>query len=140
MAHPTILAARSQLPFAPHLRVFFSVLRRADEHLDQVIVQAVEELALEGPLELWIVEIARVQVVVVGVDLGLGKSRTQYHLNAIALCSRTKRDKRMLIELELIEHLGKAVRGHTAIVKSVPQHPFILSKNSLCSATIWSRT
>src|SRR4029077_3568742 len=35
--------------------VLFAALRRAGEHFDQVVVQAVEELALEGPFELWMV-------------------------------------------------------------------------------------
>jgi len=108
----------SQLAFAAHLRVLFAVLRGADEHLDQVIVQAVEELALEGPLELRVVEIARVQVVIVGVDLGLGESRAEDHLDAVALRPRAERHQRMLIELELIEHLRKSVRGHDGIVEA----------------------
>ncbi len=50
--------------------MLFAVLRSADEHLHQVIVQAVEDLALEGPLELRVVEIARMQLEVIGVDAG----------------------------------------------------------------------
>lgn len=107
--HPIDFPASSQLAFALHLRVFFAVLWRADKHLDQVIVQAVEDLSLEGPLKLRIFEIARMQIVIVDVDLGLGKSRAEYHLNAVTLGPRAERHQRMLIELQLIEHLGEMV-------------------------------
>jgi len=93
------------------------MLRGTNEHLDQVIVQAVEDLALEGPLKLRIVEIARMQIVVVSMNFGLSESGTEYHLNPIALGARAERDQRMLIELELIEYLSEAVRGHTRILK-----------------------
>ncbi|MGB9206173.1 MAG: hypothetical protein WCB94_19605, partial [Terriglobales bacterium] len=64
----------SQLALALHLLVLFAVLRCADEHLDQIIVQAIEELALEGPLELRVVEIAGMQFEAVGVDRRLGEA------------------------------------------------------------------
>lgn len=44
-----------------------AVLRGADEHLDEVVVEGVVELALETPLELWAVEVAGVKVEVVSV-------------------------------------------------------------------------
>ena len=100
--------------------MLFAVLWCADEHLDQIIVQAVEELALEGPLKLRIVEIARMQVVVVGVDHGLGKARTQDNLDAVALRPRTERHQRMLIQLELIEDAGQWVRTHSGILNALP--------------------
>jgi hypothetical protein len=39
-----------------------AVLRGADEHLDEIIMQRVEELTLETPFELRVIEIARMQV------------------------------------------------------------------------------
>src|SRR5579864_4086565 len=45
-----------------------AILWRADEHLDEVVVQRVVELALEGPFKLRVVEVAGMQVEVVSVD------------------------------------------------------------------------
>ena len=52
--------------------MFLAVLRCADEHLDQVIVQAVENLPLQSPLELRIVKVAWMQIEIVGGP-GLGR-------------------------------------------------------------------
>jgi len=46
---------------------FEAVLRRADEHLDQVIVQTIVELALEAPFKLRMIQVARVQLKIVGM-------------------------------------------------------------------------
>src|SRR5271168_3332806 len=45
-----------------------AVLRGADEHFDEVVVQRVVELALEAPLELMVVEVAGMEIEVIGVD------------------------------------------------------------------------
>ncbi len=116
MGHPQ--AARSQLPFPPHLSMLFAVLRSADKHLDQVIVQAVKQLALKRPLELRVFEIARVQIVIVSMNFGFDESRAKYDFDALSFHPRTERDQRMLIELELIEYLRQVVRGHPAILLS----------------------
>ena len=39
----------------------------ADEHFHEVVVQRVEELALKAPFKLWMVEIARMHLEIVGV-------------------------------------------------------------------------
>ncbi len=44
-----------------------AALRSPREHLDQVIVQAVVELSLKSPLELWMIEVARVQFEIISV-------------------------------------------------------------------------
>ena len=36
------------------------ILRRGDEHLDEIVVEAVVDLALQMPGKLWVIEIARV--------------------------------------------------------------------------------
>ncbi len=66
------------------------MLRRADEHLDQVVVQAVEELALKGPLELRIVEIAGMQIEVVGVHRRIGEAWPDDDLDGLALVARAR--------------------------------------------------
>jgi len=101
--------------------MLFAVLRGADEHLDQVIVQAIEKLTLKGPLELGVFEIARVQVVVVGVNFGFDESRAENHLDAFSLHPRAERDQGMLVELELIEHMGEVVIRHPVILVQVRQ-------------------
>ena len=51
----------------PLLASFSLVLRVPGEHFDDVIVQAVVELALEGPGELRVFDVARVELELVGV-------------------------------------------------------------------------
>jgi hypothetical protein len=48
-----------------------TILGRADEHLYKVVVQSVEELALEAPFELRVIQIAGVQVKVVRMNRDL---------------------------------------------------------------------
>src|ERR1019366_1622835 len=81
----------SQLAFALHLLVLFAVLRRAHEHLHQVIVQTVEELALKGPLELRVVQIAGMQLEVVRVYRRVGSNpQPDDHLHRFAFSARVK--------------------------------------------------
>jgi hypothetical protein len=58
--------------FFTSLQAFFAalgtILRRADEHFDEVVVQGVVKLALEAPLELRVVQVARMQIEIVGVN------------------------------------------------------------------------
>src|ERR1035441_1119107 len=96
--------------------MFLAVLRRADEHLDQVVVQAVEELALEGPLELRIVEIARMHLEVIGVDRRISETGPDDYFDGLAFGARIELDQRMLVELELLLHAQEAVGSHSAIV------------------------
>jgi phenylalanyl-tRNA synthetase beta chain len=68
-----------------------AVLRRADEHLDQVVVQAIVEIALEGPCELRVFDVYRGPGVEFGrksVALGLilqDSSRTLTDVDADAV-------------------------------------------------------
>jgi hypothetical protein len=96
--------------------MFLAVLRRTYKHLDQVIVEAVEQLALEGPLELRVVEIARMQLEVVRVDRRIGETRTNDHLDRVALGAGVEFHQRVLVEAELVLHAGEPFEGHTAIV------------------------
>ena len=96
--------------------MFAAMLRGADKHLDQVVVQAIEELALEGPLELRIVEIARVQLEVVSVNRRIGEPWTDDDFDRFALGAGIELDERVLVEAKLLLHAGEAVGGHLAIV------------------------
>lgn len=78
--------------------MFFAALWRADEHLHQVIVQAVKDLPLESPFELRIIEIARMQVEVVGVERRLSKPWTNDEFDSFSLFSSVEHDQRMLVK------------------------------------------
>jgi hypothetical protein len=96
--------------------VFFAVLRGADEHFDEVVVQTVEELALEGPLELRIVKVAGVQFEIVNVDGWIGETRADDDFDGLTLVAGIELDERMLVEAKLVLHSRKTVGGHSAIV------------------------
>lgn len=76
-----------------------AVLRRADEHFDEIIVQSVIKLALEAPLELWMIEISGVQVEIIGVNRNRFVLELDDNFYAISFCSRGEVQKWMLIQL-----------------------------------------
>lgn len=78
-----------------------AVLRCADEHLDEVVVQRVEELPLEAPLKLRVVEIARMQIEVVRVHLHAFIFELDDDLDSFALSAGGKVQQRMLVEAKL---------------------------------------
>src|SRR5438270_5461376 len=67
-----------------------AVLRRADKHFDEIVVQSVVELALEAPFELRVVEIAGVQVEIVGVDRDVFVFECNDDFDAVAFGTRRK--------------------------------------------------
>ncbi len=78
-------------------------------------MQAVVELALEGPLELRVVEVAGVQFEVVGVDLQAGVFESDDDLDAVTLRARVKGQQRMFVEAELFEDAFEAGARHPMI-------------------------
>ena len=66
-------------------------LRRADEHLDQVVVHAVVEVALEGPGELRVLDVAGVDGRVVGVQARGRGSFSSMTSSMAPLCSRAEK-------------------------------------------------
>src|SRR5271169_5128902 len=96
--------------------MLLAVLRRADEHLHQVVVQAVEDLALEGPLKLRVVDIARMQLEVVGMYRRIGESRPEDDFNGLALGAGVELDQWVLVEPELLLDARQTVSGHAKIV------------------------
>src|SRR5580704_14650523 len=92
--------------------MFFAVLRRADKHLHQVIVQAIEDLPLEGPLKLRIVKIAGMQLEIVGMDARLGEARPDYDLDSLAFSTRIELHQGMLVEPQLLLDSRQAIGGH----------------------------
>ena len=101
---------------------FGAVLRSADEHLAEIIVQRVVELALEAPFKLRVVEVARVQVEVIRVHRDRGVFELNDYFHAFALGARGEIQQRMLVETELGEdsvQAGGGGLGHRGIVKQV---------------------
>jgi len=80
-----------------------AVLRRADEHFDQIVMQAVIELALEAPFKLGIVQVTRVKIEVIGVDRDGRILELDHQFYAVALRASGKIEQWMLVKSELRE-------------------------------------
>lgn len=61
-------------------------------------------MALEGPLELRVVQISRMQIEVIGVDRDRRILELDDQLNPVTLGSRRKVEQRMVIEPQLFLH------------------------------------
>ena len=98
-----------------------AILRSADEHLDEIIVQGIEELALEAPFKLRVVEIAWVQIKIVRVHRGGFIFELDDDPDTFALGARREVQQRVLVEAELREDAVEASIYwiHQAIVKQV---------------------
>ena len=98
-----------------------AILGCADEHLDKVVVERVVKLALEAPLKLRVVEIARVEIEVVDVHGDGLVFEADDDLDAVALGARGKVQQRMFVETKLGEDAIEAgVFRHVAIVAKRP--------------------
>jgi len=99
-----------------------SILRSADEHFDEVVVQCIIELALKTPFELRMIEIARMQVEVVSVHRHGWIFELNNYFHAISLRTRRKIKQGMLVKTQLVENAIQASIssfGHNGIVKQV---------------------
>jgi len=95
-------------------------LRRADENFDEVIVQRVVELTLEAPFELGMVEVAGMEVEVIGMHPDRGVLELDDYFHAFAFGARREIQQRMLVEAQLGEDTVEARGGgfgHRGIVK-----------------------
>src|SRR5580698_378493 len=107
-------ASSHVFPLALH-----TVLWSAREHFDQIVVQAIEKLALEGPFKLGMVEVARVHFEIIGMhgDVGILEFDDDLDRFSLAVCREVEQG--MLVEAELGEHtVETSVRrfGHTMIL------------------------
>src|SRR6266542_207462 len=93
------------------LAVFLAALRGAHEHLDEIIMQTIVELPLEVPLELWMVQIARVQFEVVRVHRKIGIAELDNDLYPFAFDTGVEYKQRVLVEPELLQDKGQAAIG-----------------------------
>src|SRR5260370_22383979 len=86
-----------------------AILRSADEHFDEVIVQGIVELALKAPFKLSMVEVARVHIKVISVHRHGWIFELNDYFHAISLGACRETQQRMLVEAELIENAIQAV-------------------------------
>src|SRR5271154_915280 len=86
-------------------------LRIAREHLDDVVVQTVVELALKGPGELRVLQVARLQGVDVGVDSGLRGTELDQDLDPLAGLARSEGKQRVLVAGQLATHHVQMMAG-----------------------------
>ena len=96
-----------------------AILRSADEHFDEVIVQGIVELALKAPFKLSIVEVTRVHIKIISVHRHGWIFELNNYFHTISLGARRKIQQRMLVKAELIENAIQASIdsfGHNAIV------------------------
>jgi hypothetical protein len=63
-------------------------VRCADEHFDEVVVQAIVELALKCPRKLGVIEIPRMQIEVISVHWNSHIFRIDDELNSVAMNAR----------------------------------------------------
>jgi len=104
----------------PLLPAIGAILRSADEHFDEVIVQGIVELALKAPFKLSIVEVARVHIKIISVHRHGWVFELNNYFHAISLGPRRKIQQRVFVKAELIENAIQASIdgfGHNAIVK-----------------------
>jgi hypothetical protein len=93
-----------QLRFLSEVGVVAFCLGGAGEHFDEVVVEAVVELALEAPLELFVLKVSRMYVEVVDVDRCCGVFETDADLDGIALGTSVEGEERVFVEAELPQH------------------------------------
>jgi hypothetical protein len=77
---------------------FVSVLRSAGEHFDQIVVQAVEELALEGPLKLRVVEVARMKFEIVGMNRNPRILEVDDYFDGVTFGAGAEVEQRVLVQ------------------------------------------
>ena len=98
-----------------------AVLRRADEHFDQVIVQAIVELALKAPFKLRVIQVTRMKLEIVRMD-GNVVPELDDHLHRLTLGTCIESKQRMLVQTQLSEDACQTwivPIGHTCIVKAI---------------------
>jgi hypothetical protein len=99
-----------------------AVLRSADEHFHKVVVQGIVELSLEAPFELGVVEVAGMEIEIVGVHRDGFVFEFDDDLNSVSFGACGKVQEGMLIEVELGLDAVEArvcTFGHLVIVEQV---------------------
>ena len=78
-----------------------AILRGAGKHFDEIVVQAVIELALKMPGELGMIEVAGMNRQNVGVNRDGGVLQIDQNFDHAAIFARGKGEQRMIVELEV---------------------------------------
>ena len=91
-------------------------LRSTGEHLDQVVVQAVVELALETPFELRMFQVARMQVEVISVYRHRRIAELDDDLHDVAVLARGKIQQWMLVLRQRFPDASQRIDGHANIL------------------------
>src|ERR1700704_4401720 len=81
-----------------------TILRSANEHFHEIIVQGVIELALKAPFKLSIVEVARVHVKIISVHRHGWIFELNNYFHTVPLGARRKIKQRMLVQSQLMEN------------------------------------
>ena len=90
---------------------FFAALRGSSKHLDQVVMQAIIELALERPCELRMIQVAGVKFEVIAVHRKRRILEVDGHFNTVVLVRCAEFEERMFIETKLLKNALQARRG-----------------------------
>ena len=101
-----------------------AVLRGADEHFDDVVMQAVIELPLESPLELRMIEVAGMKFEVVGVHWNRRVPELDDDFDRLALGASREIKQGVLVEFQLSQNTFKPRVGIG--------HPMILTGVVVC--------
>ena len=86
-----------------------SILRGADKHFDEIVVQAVVELVLQMPGELRMIEVAGMNRKHVGVNWDGRVFQIDQHFDHAVVFSRGKSEQRMIVEPQVIENFLQGV-------------------------------
>ena len=88
-----------------------AILRRANEHLNKVVMQGIVKLPLKTPFELRVVEVSGMEIEVVCVDGEVLILELDDHFHAITFGARGKIQQRVLVEPELREDTVETCGG-----------------------------
>ena len=99
-----------------------TVLGRADEHLDHIVVQTVVELALKFPLELRMIEITGMKFEVIGMDRYRWVLEVNDYFYPFAFRAGGKIQQGVLVEFQLSQNAFEprvCFFGHSTILSGV---------------------
>jgi len=86
-------------------------LRSANKHLDQIIVQAVKELTLKGPLKLRVVEVPGMQLEIIGMHGSVGVFELDDDFHRFAFGARVEVQQWVFVKSELMQDAVEARIG-----------------------------
>src|SRR6202041_156035 len=102
-----------------------AILRGANKHFDEIVVQPVVDLALKMPRELRIIEIAGVNGKHVGVNRHGRVLQVDEHFNHAVIFACGKSEQRMFVQFEVLLDSGEfsGVRHVATLMKRAAKRP-----------------